>query len=116
MPEGPVENIFMQPRFGQMPAFVRALNKEGIIFYEIATFVEKADSLVIRLKHFTSALAGWEDKDGYIERPLIAKDGNALYFHRSTYVRTGPDSYTVYFLNMSGEQEGETLVIPFRRV
>lgn len=115
MPEGPVEIVFMQPQFGQMPAFVRAINKDGIIFYEITTFVEIANSLVTRLKHFTSALAGWEDKDAYIERPLIAKDRNTLHFHRMTYVRTGPDSHTVYFLNMSGEQEGETLVIPFRR-
>jgi hypothetical protein len=115
MPEGPVEIVFMQPRFGQMPAFVRALNKDGIIFYEITVFVEKSNSLVIRLKHFTSALSGWEDKETYIERPLVAKDHNTLYFHRLTYVRTGPDSHTVYFLNMSGEHEGETLVIPFRR-
>ena len=115
MPEGPVEIVFMQSRFGQMPAFVRALNKDGIIFYEITVFVKKSNSLAIRLKHFTSALAGWEDKETYIERPLVAKDRNTLYFHRLTYVRTGPDSHTVYFLNMSGEQEGETLVIPFRR-
>jgi hypothetical protein len=98
-----------------MPSFVRAWNKNGIIFYEIAMFVETGGSLVLRLKHFTSGLAGWEDKESYIERPLIAMERDRLFFHRATYVRTGTDSYTVYFLNMDGDREQDTLVIPFRR-
>jgi hypothetical protein len=115
MPDGPVEQVFQAPMFGQMPSFVRAWNKRGIIFYEIAMFVEAKGSLTLRLKHFTSALAGWEDKESYIERPLIAREHDRLYFHRATYVRTGADSYTVYFLNMDGDREQDTLVIPFRR-
>jgi hypothetical protein len=46
---------------------------------------------------------------------LIAREHDRLYFHRATYVRTGADSYTVYFLNMDGDREQDTLVIPFRR-
>lgn len=115
MPEGPVENVFLAPRFGQMPSFIRAWNKKGITFYEITMFVEANGSIAIRLKHFTSALAGFEDRESYIEYPLIAKEGDKLFFHRATYVRTGADSYTCFFLYMDGERELDTIVIPFRR-
>jgi len=115
MPEGPVESVFMSPRFGQMPVFVRATNKDGIIFYEIVTWVEMDGSLVLRLKHFTSVLTGWETQDGFIERPLLAIEPERLYFHQATYVRTGPDTYSVYFLNMRDGVEQDVLVIPFRR-
>ena len=39
----------------------------------------------------------------------------SFYFDGATFSRTGPDSFTVYFLNRSEGQERETLVIPFRR-
>lgn len=115
MPEGPVEQVRLPPARGQMPAFVRALNDGGIIFYEITTLVERDGSLVIRLRHFGGDLVGWEDGSGAIERPLIAIEGGNLYFDRMTMIRTDADHYTVYFLNMADGVEGETLVIPFQR-
>jgi hypothetical protein len=115
MPDGPVENVFLAPRFGHMPTFIRAWNKTGITFYEIAMFAEVNGSIAIRLKHFMSDLVGFEARESYIEYPLVAKEGDKLFFHRATYVRTGADSYTCYFLYMEGEREMATIVIPFRR-
>lgn len=116
MPEGPVEQVFLPPSKGQLPSFVRATNPDGIIFYEISNIMEKEGTIFIRLRHFTPELAGWEDVSGPIDRKLIAIDGDTTYFDRVSFQRTGPDSYTVYFLNMEGEEERDTLVIPFHRV
>ena len=115
MPFGPVEQTHLPPRFGQMPGFVRATNGQGVVFYEIGLFAEVGGSLTVRVKHFTPALAGWEAQDGYIDRPLVAKDAASLYFDGITYTRTGPDTYVVYFLNRENGQERDTLVIPFKR-
>jgi hypothetical protein len=107
MPEGPVEHVILSPRFGHMPGFVRAVGAQGVIFYEISVFAQAGDSVTVKVKHFTPALAGWEAQDAHIDRPL--------FFDGITFMRTGQDSFTVYFLNRSGQEERETLVIPFRR-
>ena len=116
MPEGPVEQIFLPAAVGQMPSFVRATDADGILFYEISNIVARDGTIFLRLRHFTPELVGWEDGSGPSERPLVAREAGNLYFDRASFVRTGADSYTVYFLNMDGEREGETLVVPFRRV
>lgn len=115
MPEGPVEHVVLGPRFGHLPGFVRALAPKNPIFYEISVFAEVGDSLTLRVKHFTPELAGWEAQAGYIARPLVDRDATNFYFDGITFSRTGPDSFTVYFLNRTDGQERETLVIPFRR-
>jgi hypothetical protein len=115
MPEGPVEHVVLGAAFGHMPGFVRAVSPQGVVFYEISVFVETGDSLAVRVKHFTPALAGWETQQGYIDRPLVARDGDLFYFDGITFQRTGPDGFTVYFLDRPGGVERATLVIPFRR-
>lgn len=115
MPEGPVEHVILPARFGHMPGFVRAVNPEGVLFYEISLFAEAGQSVTVRVKHFTSGLAGWEARDAFIDRPLVDRVGDTFYFDGATFARTGLDSFTVYFLNREGSQERDTLVIPFRR-
>jgi len=116
MPEGPVEHVILGPSFGHLPGFVRAVNPQGVIFYEIWVLAEVGGSLTVRVKHFSPELAGWEAQEAYIDRPLVDRDARNLFFDGATYSRTGPDSFTVYFLNRSGGVEGETIVIPFRRM
>ncbi|VXC66685.1 conserved exported hypothetical protein [Sphingomonas sp. T1] len=115
MPDGPVEHVLLSPRFGQLPGFVRALAPQILAFYEIGVFAEIGHSLTLRVKHFTPELAGWEAQAAYIDRPLVDRNSTSFYFDGATFSRTGPDSFTVYFLNRSEGQERETLVIPFRR-
>lgn len=115
MPDGPVEHVILGAAFGHMPSFVRALSPQAPVFYEISVFVEVAGSLSVRVKHFTPSLAGWEAREAYIDRPLVGRDGDTFYFDGITFERTGPDSFTVYFLDRADGRERATLVIPFRR-
>jgi len=107
-----VEHVILPERFGQLPGFVRASGGDGIAFYEVTTFRQAGNSISYRVKHFTSALAGWEAQDAYIDRPLLKRDADNLYFDGITFSRTSPDSFTVYFLDRNRKV---TLVIPFRR-
>lgn len=115
MPEGPVEHVILSPRHGQMPSFVRAIGRDGVLFYEISVFTEHRGSLAVRVKHFTPDMIGWEAQRASIDRPLVERDGNLFRFDGITFERQGPDAFTVYFLNRKGALEGDTLVIPFRR-
>jgi len=111
-----VEHEILGAAFGQMPTFVRALGGSEIVFYEIAVFTEVGGSVSYRVKHFTPALAGWEARDAYVDRPLLGRVGTTLQFDGITFERTGADSFTVYFLDRgTDDREEHTLVIPFRR-
>ena len=111
-----VEHEILSSAFGQMPTFVRALGGSEIVFYEIAVFTEAGPSVSYRVKHFTPALAGWEPQDGYIDRPLLARDGTTLFFDGITFERKDANNFTVYFLERGADgKEGQTLVIPFQR-
>lgn len=116
MPEGPVEQFNLSPVFGHMPGFVRAITPKNVMFYEISLIAQVGDSISVRVKHFTPELEGWEAREAYIDRPLVERDSRNLYFDGITYSRTGPDTYVVYFLNRSGAEERDTLVVPFKRV
>jgi hypothetical protein len=115
MPNAIVDNVIFAPIAGQMPTFVRATQDGNIVFYEMTAFVENEGSLTIREKHFTPDFAGWEPQQTFVDRPLVAYEAHIYYFDGTTFVKTGPDSYTVYHLNRSGQQEEDTIVVPFRR-
>lgn len=111
-----VEHVILEPAYGQMPSFVRALGGTEIVFYEIAVFTETEGSVSYRVKHFTPALAGWEAQDAYVDRPLFGLRGTTLQFDGITFDRTGADSFTVYFFDPAANGgAGRTLEIPFHR-
>jgi len=115
MPFGPVEQIDLPIAFGHMPSFVRAMNDDGVVFYEMSLFAQVGDSLAQRVKHFTSNLEGWEAREAHLDRLLVDREGDTFFFDGITISRTGPDSYLVYFLNRDGDKELDTIVVPFRR-
>jgi hypothetical protein len=69
-----------------------------------------------RGKHFSSQLAGWEGKDEYYRRRLVAVTENAVYFDGITFVKDGPDRHIVYFRIPSGERKGQVIVVRQKRV
>lgn len=116
MPLGAVEHVILSPMAGQMPSFLRALNGHSVWFYEISVFTEDKGTLVSRVKHFTSELAGWETQNGFVERRLVERDKANFYFDGLTISRTAPDEFLVYFLERHDGLEGQTLELRFRRV
>jgi hypothetical protein len=65
--------------------------------YELITITEEGPNLVLRLKHFSAQLAGWEAKDESLDFTLVRLgDQEAVFEHptrenarRLTYHRTG---------------------------
>ncbi len=53
--------------------------------YEIITIVEEGGSLEMRLKHFTDAMKGWEEKDNFVSFPLVKLEGCTAWFDGMTY-------------------------------
>ena len=99
---GTVEEILAPAQDGQMPGMFRYAKDGKIGFYEFYVFTEEEGSLALKLKHFSRALKGWEEKDDYITFRLVRLEDRAAYFDGLTYaldeegvlraaVQTGPD-------------------------
>lgn len=84
------EENMAPPVGGQMMGMFRQTKADGSLwFYEFYTIAPKGDSITLRLKHFNPDLTGWEEKDGFVEFPLVAIEKGAVYFDGLTYQRSG---------------------------
>lgn len=90
-----------------MGAFKMIQNGKSRI-YEIELIVEEAQSLALRVKHFTGEFVAWEEKDKFVDFPLVKLTDDAAYFSGLTFRRDGPDRIEMY-LSMShdGQQTEE---------
>lgn len=93
---GTAEDVIAPASDGQMMGMFRHNKADGSVnFYEFYLFAEKEGSLTQRLKHYSPMLAGWEEKDQFVEFPLVAIDERAAYFDGLTYVLADDGRLTV---------------------
>ena len=92
---GCAEENLSPPVAGQMMGMFRQTKADGSLwFYEFYAIAPKAGSLTLRLKHFNPDMTGWEEKDGFVEFPLVAIEKKAVYFDGLTYARRGRNGLT----------------------
>lgn len=108
---GVAEDIWAPPRGGAMIGLFRSTNDKGVSFYEIITLGEQDGVFMMRLKHFTPELHGWETKDETIDFVLLDYEVNSWFFEGLTIERHDADSMTIFL--QIGSSEG-TRVVPFR--
>ncbi len=66
---------------------VRYSKSDGSVnFYEFYVFAEQSGSLTQRLKHFSPMLSGWEEKEEFVDFPLVAIEDRAAYFDGLSYM------------------------------
>lgn len=83
---GKAEDVIAPAADGQMMGMFRHEKADGSVnFYEFYVFAEKDGSLTQRLKHFSPLLSGWEEKDEFVEFPLVAIEERAAYFDGLSY-------------------------------
>ena len=66
------EETWNPPSAGTMVGMFKFIKEEEVAFYEILTIVEQGGTLMLRLKHFSPGLEGWEEKEKSIEFPLVS--------------------------------------------
>ena len=77
---GEVEEIWSQPVGGSMMGMFRATEKGKTSFSEFEQIVEQDSILVFKVKHFTPAWVGWEEKDKCVEFKLLSSSANEMHF------------------------------------
>lgn len=105
---GQAEEIWSAPLAGSMMASFKFAADEQVNFYEIITLFEQNNSLVLRLKHFSADLKGWEEKDQYMEFKLVKLEKNIAYFDGYTYQLVSPDELHVFVVIDDDGKKQET--------
>jgi hypothetical protein len=84
------------PNNGVMVGTYRLVVNNKPVFYEMMWLIEQEDSLILRLKHFSPELVGWEEKDKTVDFRFVNKTGNRMNFNGLTYEKTSKSKLTIY--------------------
>ncbi|OGB63239.1 MAG: hypothetical protein A2Y94_07595 [Caldithrix sp. RBG_13_44_9] len=100
---GICQEHWVEPLAGSMTGMFQLIRDDKITFYEFLVIAEEAGSLILKIKHFSPDLKGWEEKDESTLFPLVKLTGNEAFFDGLTFRQTSTDSLTVFVVI---EQEG----------
>ena len=114
---GEVEEIWSRPNGGTMMGMFRLLEKGKTVFTEFEQIVEQDNSLVFKVKHFTPAFVGWEEKDKTVDFKLLAAQENEVRFDGLTIALIDADTckHVIRLKDKETRQEKDVEII-YRRV
>lgn len=113
---GQVEENFSPPVGGVMVGHFSSWQDGKISFYELETVGEENGTLVFRVKHFNPDLKGWEEKDKTVDFPLVAIEGDRVYFSGLTIERINQDEQRHYIALKDKTGATREVTILYRRV
>ena len=88
---GQCEEIWSAPQAGTMMGTFRLMKDGEVQFYEFMVLTREAEGIVMKIKHFTPNLVGWEEKDDAVRFALEDLAPNRARFEGLTAVRTGDE-------------------------
>lgn len=93
---GSSEETWSQPDGGIMVGTYRLIKDGKPVFYEMMWLMETEGTLILRLKHFSPDLVGWEEKDKTVDFKFVKKEGKRLYFSGLTFEHAAKDELNIY--------------------
>lgn len=103
---GKFVEIWSPPSAGSMMASFKYIQDDHVGFYELITIVEEDDSLILRLKHFSPDLTGWEKEDETVDFKLVELQPNVAYFDGYTFKKiTDTEMHVFVLIDHDGKQE-----------
>lgn len=100
---GICQEHWVEPLAGSMTGMFRMIRDDKVAFYEFLVIAEEAGTLILKIKHFSPDLKGWEEKDESTLFPLVTLNEKEAFFDGLTFRQTSPDSLTVFVVI---DQEG----------
>jgi hypothetical protein len=104
---GEFEETWNPPRGDSMMGMFKLVVDGKMRFCELLLIQPQGESLVLRLKHFSPGLVGWEEKEQSIEFPLLAIQENRVQFDGLTFERISQDEMHILVSVKQGEQPNE---------
>lgn len=112
---GTCEETWLPALDGSMAGTFRLLQQDHLAFSEFFMLTRQEERWTLRLKHFHPTMQGWEEKDKFVEFPLIRVKGTEACFNGLTYRLQASGEMHVFlaFRQQDGTYREEKIV--FRR-
>lgn len=111
-----VEEFWTAPDGASMCALFRMTRAGRAQVYEFVLLVPVGDSVEMRLKHFTSELRGWEEKDRWVTFRLVKRTPTEFFFEGLTYRLEDNGGTLRVFLVTSAQGNSSEHELVYRRV
>ena len=105
---GVTEEIWSPPLGDSMMASFKLVVGDQVKFYELITILEEGGTLILKLKHFSSDLHGWEEKGETVDFKLVKVTDDKVYFDGMTFENVSNEQMNVYVLIGDEGSEQET--------
>jgi len=93
-----MEEVWNPPSAGSMVGLFKLYNDKGVSFYELMLIKEENNSLNLKVKHFSADFVAWEEKQDYVNFPLVKIEKDAIHFSGLSFYRTDEDHFTGYIV------------------
>jgi hypothetical protein len=113
---GVFEETWNAPLGDSMMGIFRLAKNGKVEFYELLTIVPLDHSLLLRLKHFSGEMVGWEEKEQTVDFPLVKLTEKEAYFDGLTFRLAGPDELHIFAVAESENGSQTELRFEARRV
>ena len=88
---GDCEELWMPAIDSGMHGVFRFTKAKALQFTEYMVIEARNETLTVRLKHFGRGVNPWEEKDKWVEFPLVKVEGQTVWFNGLTYARRGDE-------------------------
>ena len=105
---GIAEEVWTPPLGDSMMAAFKVTVDGKVKFYELETIMEQDETLILKLKHFSSNLHGWEEKEETVDFKLVKITEDRVYFDGMTFEKVSAEEMNVYVLTGDEGAEQET--------
>ena len=118
--DDPVEESWFPPADGTMVGLFRWLKGGEVYLYELLSFEQTEDGLVLKVKHFRPGLVGLEEKGESKLFDLVAvEDGKAVFAERGDEIEHSkvtyrPEGEGAMVATFEEERGGKPVVLTFR--
>jgi hypothetical protein len=112
---GDCDELWMPAQGGVMTGTFRFLHDGKLEFSEIFQLAEHDGKWTLRLKHFHADMKGWEEKDKFVEFPLVKVEPNALYFNGLTYKLNETGNLDVFLAMRNKDGSLNEVTFAFKR-
>ena len=106
---------------GGLMGMFRWIKEDRVSFYELIVIEQAGEFVMMRIKHFSPGLKGWEEKDQAVDFLLVHLQGNtAVFFQQGksdqwlVYRLDAPNRLAVFFHSEDDPQKSEQ-VLTFSR-
>ena len=90
-----------------MMGMFRLIDKEKVTFSEFEEIVEQGNLLIFRVKHFTSAFVGWEEKEKSVDFKLLSSTENEVRFDGLTLIKIDEETCK-HIIKLTDKATGRT--------